>query len=112
MKGTNASTGKPLEGIDHLRQSVRDILTTAVGSRVMRRTYGAGLLALQDAPLNRSTVVAIVAAAASALARWEPRIQVERIAVSSLAAGTLEMTVTGVYLPEGQRVAIDGIKVN
>ncbi|NBO96416.1 MAG: phage baseplate protein, partial [Betaproteobacteria bacterium] len=40
MLGINAQTGQPLAGIDHLRQSIRDILTTRIGTRVMRRDYG------------------------------------------------------------------------
>lgn len=39
MNGISATTGRPLSGIDHLRQSIRDILTTPIGSRVMRRLY-------------------------------------------------------------------------
>jgi len=37
MTGIDASTGKALGGIAHVRQSVRDILTTPLGTRVMRR---------------------------------------------------------------------------
>ena len=40
MNGINATTGAALSGMDHLRQSIRDILTTRVGTRVMRRAYG------------------------------------------------------------------------
>ncbi len=39
MRGMNANTGKELEGIEHLKQSIIDILTTPIGSRVMRRDY-------------------------------------------------------------------------
>lgn len=48
MLGINAQTGQPLSGIDHLRQSIRDILTTRSGMRVMRRDYGSRLPALVD----------------------------------------------------------------
>lgn len=46
MLGTDANTGKALEGMAHLRQSIRDILGTPLGSRVMRRDYGSELPAL------------------------------------------------------------------
>ncbi|NKD46356.1 phage baseplate protein, partial [Haematospirillum jordaniae] len=69
MNGTNAKTGKPLSGLDHLSQSIRDILTTPVGSRVMRRDYGSRLPSLVDAPVNRSTILELYAATAEALAR-------------------------------------------
>ena len=35
--GMNASTGAALDGLDHLRQSIRNILSTPVGSCVMRQ---------------------------------------------------------------------------
>lgn len=63
----NAQTGKPLEGIEHLKQSVRDILTTPIGSRVMRRDYGSRLFELIDNPTNPETVAEIIAASAEAL---------------------------------------------
>jgi phage baseplate assembly protein W len=36
MRGTS-TTGHTLTGIDHLRQSIRDILTTRKGARAMCR---------------------------------------------------------------------------
>jgi len=67
MRGTDAKTGKPLSGVAHLRQSIRDILTTPLGSRVMRRNYGSRLFDLVDNPLNDQTLVEIFAATAEAL---------------------------------------------
>ena len=46
LSGMDASTGQPLTGSAHLVQSIRDILTTPIGSRVMRRDYGSRLPAL------------------------------------------------------------------
>jgi phage baseplate assembly protein W len=43
MIGLNAANGQALSGLDHLRQSIRDILTTRIGTRVMRRDYGSRL---------------------------------------------------------------------
>jgi hypothetical protein len=64
MRGTSATTGKPLSGIQHLRQSINDILTTPIGSRVIRRDYGSDLPTLVDAPMNLSTLTRIYAATA------------------------------------------------
>ena len=87
MPGTNAQTGKELTGLAHLRQSVRDILTTPIGTRVMRREYGSRLMELVDAPLTPATLTEIYAAAAEALARWEPRLRVDRIKASVAGEG-------------------------
>lgn len=84
MRGIDARTGKPLSGLAHLRQSIRDILTTPLGSRVMRRTYGSRLFDLVDNPLNEQTVIEIFAATAEALIRWEPRIRVTRVQARSI----------------------------
>lgn len=111
MDGTNAATGKRLGGIDHLRQSIRDILTTPIGSRVMRRDYGSRLFRLIDAPMNRSTLLEVYAAAADALERWEPRFSLELVQAVSAEPGRLELDLTGKYLPDGQTITLDGIVV-
>lgn len=111
MRGIDANTGKELSGIDHLRQSVRDILTTPVGSRVLRREYGSQLFALIDAPMNRSTVMDLYAATADALARWEPRFQLTKVQAAMPSPGVVVLDLTGVYLPDGRVVTLDGIEV-
>ena len=82
MNGVNCRTGKRLSGAAHLRQSVTDILTTPVGSRVLVRDYGSDLFSLVDNPRDDLTRLRIIAATASALARWEPRLSVTRVVVS------------------------------
>ena len=111
MIGMNASTGKTLSGIDHLRQSVRDILTTRVGTRVMRRDYGSLVPDLVDAPLNDTTLVDLYAETVAALVKWEPRIDVEQVTASIPAPGRVELSLVGVYTPTGEPVTIDGVVV-
>lgn len=82
MNGVNNRTGKRLSGSDHLRQSVSDILTTPVGSRVLVRDYGSDLFSLVDNPRDDLTRLRIIAASATALARWETRLKVTRVLVS------------------------------
>ncbi|HBG94704.1 MAG TPA: phage baseplate protein [Chromatiaceae bacterium] len=81
MIGMNAQTGEPIEGVAHLEQSIRDILTTPIGSRVMRRDYGSRVIGLVDRPLNASTIAEIQAAIAMALTTQEPRIRLTKIQV-------------------------------
>ena len=75
----NRTTGQSITGLDHLRQSLGDILTTPIGSRVMRREYGSLVPELIDHPDNLATQVRVYAAVASALMRWEPRFRLTRI---------------------------------
>ena len=81
MIGMHARTGKRIEGIEHLRQSVLDILTTPVGSLPMRRDYGSLLPALIDHPFNAQNRVRLYGATAQALHRWEQRLRLRRVLI-------------------------------
>jgi phage baseplate assembly protein W len=109
MKGMNAITGQHVAGEAHLRQSIIDILTTPLGTRVMRRDYGSRLFELVDAPINRSTVVEIYAATAEALLKWEPRLELTRVSVTQADAGKVALLLQGTYLPDGQHIELEGI---
>lgn len=111
MNGTSATTGQRLAGIEHLRQSIRDILTTPIGSRVMRRDYGSRLFQLVDSPMNRATLVQIYAATIEALARWEARIRVERVVAAAAQPGRVSLDIHGVYVPDGRAVVLVDIEV-
>lgn len=112
MQGINAATGERIAGVNHLRQSIRDILTTPIGSRVMRRDYGSRLIDLIDAPTNRSTMLAIYSATAEALAQWEPRFKLEQVRATAAEPGRVVLDLVGLYLPNGQIVTLDGIEVS
>lgn len=77
----NRTTGAAISGLEHLRQSVGDILSTPIGSRVMRREYGSLVPELIDHPDNNASQVRLFAAVASALLRWEPRFRLTRVGV-------------------------------
>lgn len=111
MLGINANTGKPLEGLDHLRQSIRDILSTPIGSRVMRRDYGSRLYLLVDAPINRDTITDIYAETAEAILKWESRIDLTRVKITDATPGNIELTLYGNYLPDGRAIVIDGVVI-
>ena len=99
----NTATGRQLSGFEHLRQSVRDILTTPLGSRVMRRDYGSRLFELVDAPLNGATLTRMYAATYQALKRWEPRLFVEQVS-AVVNGGGVELTISGEY--QGQKLSL------
>jgi Phage baseplate assembly protein W len=89
MIGVNAATGKYLNGNEHLRQSIEDILTTPVGSRVLLRDYGSLLFSLVDNPQDDSARVRIIQAAATAIIQWEPRITLRKVVVSFVEEGRI-----------------------
>jgi phage baseplate assembly protein W len=99
MNGMDATTGKPIEGEAHLRQSIRDILTTLIGTRIARREYGSWIPALIDQPWNALTRMRLIAATALALMRWEPRVRLTRVAVAPGAEpGAYEMSIEAARL--------------
>lgn len=79
MNGMHARTGRTVTDLAHLSQSISDILTTPIGTRVMRREYGSQLPDLIDWPTNAATRLLAYAATAMALMRWEPRIRLNRV---------------------------------
>lgn len=93
-------TGTRMDAIAHLQQSVADILATPIGSRVMRREYGSLVPALIDQPDNLATQTRVYAAVASALMRWEPRLQIDRLRMLRDAdrPGRVELELTGSYV--------------
>lgn len=110
--GMSRVTGKQLGGFDHLRQSIQDILTTPVGSRVHRRDYGSRLPELVDRPINKSLVSDLVAATADALNRWEPRLRLEQVKIQSVGSnGQIELSLVGYYLINGKKIEIEGLVV-
>lgn len=111
MRGISAATGSALDGMAHLRQSIRDILATPIGSRVMRRRYGSRLFELVDAPVTPALATALIAATAEALDAWEPRYRLTRVQVAAAAAGRVTLDLEGVYVPDGTRVAFSGVTV-
>ena len=75
----NRETGTALDLVEHTTQSVTDILTTRLGTRIMRREYGSLLPELVDQPFNDFIRLQAYAATVMALMRWEPRISLSRV---------------------------------
>lgn len=112
--GMDRTNGKSLSGMDHLRQSIMDILSTPRGTRVMRREYGSNLFGLVDRPMNGALLVAIYGETAAALARWEPRLILKQTIadLTNYLNGQIILTVIGVYAPDGSEVSFDDVVVN
>lgn len=99
--------GQPLSEIDHIFQSIEMILTTPIGSRVMRRNFGSHLPRILGRPLNASTITAIYAAANEAIATWEPRVEVvaTQIDLEQAKAGIVNLKV--IFKLQGETVEGD-----
>ena len=100
--GTSASAGTVLEDWAHVQQSIAKILTTPLGSRVMRRDFGSNLFDLIDAKMVQRNVLAVYSASALAIARWEPRFRLTSASIDQLTAGgRLVLNIFGTYYPRG-----------
>lgn len=103
MLGIDKTTGQQLDGNAHLAQSIGDILSTPLGTRVMRRDYGSMLFDLIDQPINGATRLLLSGATAIALQRWEPRLRLKRIVVGlGEQAGELVIALEGERTDIGQ----------
>ncbi len=104
MIGIDSATGRYLHGNEHLRQSVTDILSTPVGSRVLLREYGSRLFSLLDNPQDDFTRVRIVRETATALERWEPRL-------TWTGEGSAWLTLVGVNNETQETIRLEEIKI-
>jgi Bacteriophage baseplate protein W len=71
------------DGEDLVRESILIILGTAKGERVMRPDFGCGIQELIFAPNTASTATLVSAHVKEALQKWEPRIEVIDVRVST-----------------------------
>jgi len=80
--GMNSQTGRTLTDDNHIKQSIKDIILTPIGSRVQRRDYGSMLFFLIDHPNHAATQLKIMSATVIALTQWEPRITIDSMQFS------------------------------
>lgn len=110
MSGMNRQSGQNISLEAHIRQSVNDILTTPIGTRVKRRAYGSLLPELIDQPLTDALVLQIYAASVMAITQFEPRVTVQKITFSlDKSAALLSIDVIRI---DGSSQLTDSITVN
>lgn len=93
--GMSQGNGRAITDTDHLRQSVRDILLTPQGSRIARREYGSLLSELIDQPQNPALRLQVMSAVYVALSRWEPRLTLDSITITSSFDGSMVVELAG-----------------
>ena len=106
MIGMDRHTGLPISGIDHLMQSIEDILTTPIGSRLMRPEYGSTVRRFVDLPVSEGWKSAVQAEAARALKRWEPRLDLTRVQVLSVLNGRITFRLSGTYKGDSELLEV------
>ena len=87
-------TVKMVEGDEDIRQSIRIILSTIPGQRLMLQSFGCPLQGFVFKPMVESTATLLREAVSSALLNFEPRISVNNVQVDlNTAAGRVDLDV-------------------
>lgn len=94
-------TGAEIAELEHIRESLEDIATTPIGSRVMRRNYGTLLFNLIDQPISEALYLRIYSTLYAAYVRWENRIEISQIQVVELNKGQLILDIVGFLKSSG-----------
>ena len=71
------------EGEDNVRESIRVILMTEPGERLMREDFGCGLRKFLFEPNTVTTRQLIRERINKAIGRWEPRVKVDEVTVET-----------------------------
>ena len=90
--GMNRSDGLTVTDLEHISQSIGDILRTPVGSRVMRRDYGSLLASMIDQPQTPALELQIKVACYMAVLKWEPRVTLSSVTTARSFGGRMTVT--------------------
>ena len=105
MSGIAAEHWGVIDNFASALQGVETVLTTRIGTRVMRREFGGGVAELLGRALTPPTFAAFQQLIASAIDLWEPRFLVRKITVTGttdeVRAGTAGFSFEVDYRPRG-----------
>jgi phage baseplate assembly protein W len=107
----NVNTGKTISEIAHIKQSIANILSTPIGSRVMRRDYGSRLFERIDQPINGELIAEIYSGIVEAISTWEPRFEVEQVTLQSIDKGKIVINLEGSFVKDGQKIVLENISI-
>jgi len=100
MPGMNALTGRPLDGMDHLVQSIEDAFSTSVGSRILREWYGNPGIRLLGENVTERTILRWWTITWACLELFEPRFRVRYFQLLRAdRLGAIEVLMKGEYRP-------------
>lgn len=96
--------GSDLSEIEHIKQSLEDIATTPIGSRLMRRDYGTLLANLIDQPISEVLYLKIYSTLYTAYVRWEDRVDISQMNVVDIKNGQLILDIVGFLKTNGNEI--------
>jgi hypothetical protein len=110
--GMNSDTGQSMTGIPYLRQRLRDVINTPVGSIVGRRDFGSRLYQMVDHNVDSTFQMDAYIRLAEAInnsANGLDDFQLSEMRMQRISRRHIEISLTGVYLPTGEEIELDGI---
>lgn len=93
-----AKQGDLVQGIAHINQCLRILLTTRPGSDPMRPTFGCDVMSKLDKPVNGKLLAALVPDVATAISTWMKEITVVAIQPLLSNAGALIVNVQWTFV--------------
>lgn len=107
----NINDGRNISEINHLKQSISNILTTPIGSRTMRRDYGSNLFNKIDHPVNGELIAEIYLDIVESLFIWEPRFELDQVVVQNIENGKITIDLEGSFLSNGEKITLENIEI-
>ena len=80
-------------GVEDIDRSLRAIVSTAPGERVMRPNFGCRIWDLLFAPVDENATGLMAHAVRDAVAQWEPRVELEDVSVTAGAPGVVHIDI-------------------
>ncbi|WP_274626573.1 GPW/gp25 family protein [Arvimicrobium flavum] len=105
MAGIDGRTGLVIDNLASAFQGVDVILSTSIGTRVMRREFGSGIPELLGRLVKPSLFAVWLQLVGTAIDLWEPRFRVRRVtprgSVDDLRLGKVSLAIEVDYRPRG-----------
>lgn len=113
---SNDKYGYIAQGADDILMSIHNILFTMKGELPFSPFFGSDMYKMIDMPIN-SIIAPMVSELIDAIRRWEPRVVVNAIPVTTAAdfssiLFTIQMTVVSTSSPLGYELTLNNIKGN
>ena len=119
MKGMDPQTGEMVEGEVQLQCDLNAIFSTPIGSRVMRRDYGAALIQFVDAPINQYTISKIQSSIASTLMSYMTQFHLKEISVTlpdlqfrNATPDSISIVINGIYLGKTKTLKLNNLPID
>ena len=96
--------GTKMKYLASIEESIKDILLTPLGSRVMLPDYGSRLFELIDRKLDDEFRADLACYVIEAVEKWEPRVKIDEVKLISLKDHRLNFKV---ILTSGNEIGIE-----